>query len=293
MKLLNLGCGTTYHPDWVNIDLHASPPHVIGHDLKRGIPFPDASFDAVYTSHVLEHIPPAHAAAFLNEAVRVLKPGGVMRVVVPDLETICRLYLDKLAGAVESAPGAANDYDWMMIELLDQTTRTRSGGLMASYLRNPQLGNAAFVTGRIGCHVASIRGTESSGPAPGLLSRLRRVPPSRLFQLVRERLTLGLVRLLMGPDGSAALKEGLFRNSGEIHQWMYDRFSLARLLESVGLEGARSCAASESAIRDFERYQLDRLGTQVRKPDSLFMEAFKPAAGAASGARATFDRSAV
>lgn len=286
MRLLNLGCGATYHPEWVNLDLKASPPHVIGHDLKRGIPFPDASFEAVYTSHVLEHIPPSHVTGFLSEAVRVLRPGGVLRVVVPDLEAICRIYLEKLAGAAAGSSEDAEDYDWMMLELMDQTTRTVSGGLMAAYLRNPRLSNPEFVLERIGCIAGEIRDGGASGRASDLFDRLRKIPPflvvQLMVQLMRERLTGGLVRLLMGAEGGAVFRESLFRGRGEIHQWMYDRFSLSRLLSAVGLEGARVCGASESAIPEFERYQLDRIGSQIRKPDSLFIEALKPVAPASA-----------
>ncbi|MEM8914108.1 MAG: methyltransferase domain-containing protein, partial [Planctomycetota bacterium] len=58
MKLLNVGCGGTHHPEWTNVDLVAADPAVTEVDIRRGLPFADASFDAVYHSHVLEHLPP-------------------------------------------------------------------------------------------------------------------------------------------------------------------------------------------------------------------------------------------
>ena len=86
--MLNLGCGGRFHPEWTNIDFYSSGGAVIAHDLNLGIPFPDSSFDVVYHSHVLEHFPKAKARRFIAECVRVLKPGGILRVVVPDLEDL-------------------------------------------------------------------------------------------------------------------------------------------------------------------------------------------------------------
>lgn len=68
-------------------------PNAILWDLRKGIPFADATFDAVYHCHVLEHIDREDAPAFLRECLRVLRPGGVLRVVVPDLEALARNYL--------------------------------------------------------------------------------------------------------------------------------------------------------------------------------------------------------
>ena len=89
----NLGCGSQICPDWINIDLVRTGPGVVAHDLSTGIPLPDASCEVVYHSHVLEHLRRPDARFFMRECFRVLKPGGILRVAVPDLEQICRQYL--------------------------------------------------------------------------------------------------------------------------------------------------------------------------------------------------------
>ena len=53
-------------------------------DASKRFPYGDEEFEAVYSSHVLEHMPPADAAHCLREVHRVLKPGGVARIAVPD-----------------------------------------------------------------------------------------------------------------------------------------------------------------------------------------------------------------
>ena len=74
-----------------------------------------------------------------------------------------------------------------------------------------------------------------------------------------------------------ALREGLFRRSGEVHQWMYDRFSLRRAIERAEFVGFRVCNADASAIRGFAGYNLETRDGRERKPDSLYVEAMKPA----------------
>jgi len=68
-------------------------PDIIAWDLRHGIPFDEGSFDVVHHFHLLEHIDREAVAAFLGECPRVLKPGGSLRVVVPDLEIWSKRYL--------------------------------------------------------------------------------------------------------------------------------------------------------------------------------------------------------
>jgi ubiquinone/menaquinone biosynthesis C-methylase UbiE len=92
MRCLNLGCGSRFHPTWTNLDAISSNAAVRACDLNKGIPFPDNSFQVVYHSHVLEHFPKDKAFELMQECRRVLETGGVIRVAVPDLEQIVRMY---------------------------------------------------------------------------------------------------------------------------------------------------------------------------------------------------------
>jgi SAM-dependent methyltransferase len=62
------------------------PANVRPGDIVRGLPVADASARGVYCSHVLEHLPREHVPAALRNTLRMLKPGGVFRLVVPDLQ---------------------------------------------------------------------------------------------------------------------------------------------------------------------------------------------------------------
>src|ERR1700730_18031191 len=77
---LNLGCGVRFDPSWVNVDL-ADLPGVMRCDLRDGIRCPDGSFGVVYHSRLLEHVPREQTPTFLMECNRILRPGGIIRVV--------------------------------------------------------------------------------------------------------------------------------------------------------------------------------------------------------------------
>jgi len=68
-------------------------------DATRKIPLPDRSASAVYSSHMFEHLDRAEVASFLAEAQRVLAPGGILRLAVPDLWRLARRYVEQARNA--------------------------------------------------------------------------------------------------------------------------------------------------------------------------------------------------
>lgn len=251
-KYLNLGCGGRYHADWINVDFRSTAPGVIAHDLTQKLPFPDESFNFVYHSHVLEHFSKKEAPIFLRECYRVLSRGGIIRVVVPDLEQIAKLYLSLLEKAKNGDSIAAQKYEWILIELFDQMVRNAPGGEMLNYWKQNPMPAEEFVIERVGSEVIN---------ALKILRNPESVPSSDM------------------PE--SGIKDpniiGAFRLSGEVHQWMYDEFSLGNILIQTGFTKIRRCAADESALNDFNHYHLDiEPDGSVRKPESLFIEAQKP-----------------
>jgi predicted SAM-dependent methyltransferase len=280
-RYVNLGCGARYHREWTNIDLAPAGPGVIAHDLSRGVPLESQSCDVVYHAHVLEHLRRDDAARLLAECYRVLRPGGVLRVVVPDLEQICCAYLRQLDLALASPERPSGDYDWMMLELYDQTVRERSGGEMAAYLARQPLPNPEFVFGRIGEEGRNlVRALGPRAEPPHLVPRLTRRAARALLgaaRLAARRLREIPLRLLLGREGLRAYRVAQFRLSGEVHLWMYDRYSLARLLMSAGFARPAQQLATTSLIPDWQRFELDAGANGApHKPDSLYMEATRP-----------------
>ena len=113
MMKLNLGCGARFLDGWVNVD------HSIGaklakykifnklgffnvqwdkrifiHNLRLKFPWQNNSVDTVYSSHTLEHFDKREGLFFLKESHRVLKKGGVLRIIVPDLEEYVNSYIE-------------------------------------------------------------------------------------------------------------------------------------------------------------------------------------------------------
>jgi len=122
---VNLGSGLRVAPGWINIDgslktLFAgrrdfvtglayrflserslsreqfrdvlSKNTFVHYNLKYGIPLPDSSAEFIFTSHSLHHLYRDEAQALLADALRVLRPGGTIRIAVPNLEYIFSLY---------------------------------------------------------------------------------------------------------------------------------------------------------------------------------------------------------
>ncbi len=89
---LHIGCGRNYKESWINIDFDPATRKDILHDLSKGIPFPDNSVDFIYNEHFIEHLSYKDGFAFMNEAYRVLKPGGVLRIACPDLDFMIEGY---------------------------------------------------------------------------------------------------------------------------------------------------------------------------------------------------------
>ena len=243
--LCNLGCGTRYHPSWVNLDFNGDGEAVVGWDLRKGLPFLDRSCDVLYSSHAIEHFDRNGARRFAEECRRVLKSGGTVRLVAPDLEGIARAYLSCLDSVQRREPGSAERYEWIVIELLDQLVRHQAGGEMLKYWCRDVLPAEDFVSQRVGVEYWRAR-AHCKGR-------------------------------VVGSKPLDAREVGEFRLGGEVHQWMYDRYSLGKLLIDVGFVDVRACRADESAIEDFVTYNLDtEPDGLVYKPDSFFLEATAP-----------------
>lgn len=273
MKLINLGCGNTFHSDWVNLDLIVGVDEIIPYDIRQKLPYPDQFFDGCYSSHVLEHLKPSEADKFLGECWRILKPGGVIRIVVPDLEEIVRIYLSLLEELKLGNKTLEENYNWIMLELYDQSVRTSPGGEMKEFLINPNLSNKDFILSRIGQEASGY--WESNDETRNLWQKMQN--KSFFWWFTRGRLLVAqlLVKIVGGREIEQSFKDGIIRNSGVIHQWMYDAFSLERVLKKAGFKDIKVCSANESRIPDFNSYQLDMIEGKIRKPDSLFMEGIK------------------
>lgn len=118
---LNLGCGGSTPGGWVNVDFgpgaklskipvlrHASrfifnhdwDRSIFIHDLRKPLPWEDNTVSYIYSSHTLEHLTKIDGERLVLETFRVLEPGGIVRIVVPDL---CHAVSRYKSGAVGAA----------------------------------------------------------------------------------------------------------------------------------------------------------------------------------------------
>ena len=119
---VNIGCGKTALPGWVNYDSSifmilsrhklvqrvlfgfkllskqqyetSWPPNIIRRDVRKGIPLLNETVDFVYSSHFLEHLNHEEASKLIKDCYRVLKAGGWIRLVCPDLRILASKYLE-------------------------------------------------------------------------------------------------------------------------------------------------------------------------------------------------------
>lgn len=93
---LNLGCGTDYKEGWVNID-NNSDNNIekldLNWDLRNPLPFKENSVDYIFHEHFIEHLTVEEGIKVTRDLMRVLKPGGVLRIATPDLEKTVDKYL--------------------------------------------------------------------------------------------------------------------------------------------------------------------------------------------------------
>jgi SAM-dependent methyltransferase len=119
VRRLNWGCGEHPQAGWINSDIKSTPGIDISCDIRAGLPLPSDSIDYAASIHALPEIPLGDLVAVLSELRRVLKPGGVLRLALPDLDRGIRAYL-------------ANDRDYFLVP--DQDAATVGGKLVTQLL---------------------------------------------------------------------------------------------------------------------------------------------------------------
>jgi hypothetical protein len=224
---------------------------------------------------MLSHLQPTEALSLMRECCRVLKRGGVLRVVTEDLEQMCRAYLQTLEAACRGDRQSASDHEWMLLELYDQATREYPGGRMSRYLRQDPLPNEAFIYSRFG---EQGRRMVSGARAGSRTSHSTARTAIREFLAgTRAKARKLVLTAVLGSRGVQAFETGSFRlYSGQVTHRMYDRYSLQQLFLSAGLSNVSLRSADESAYAFWGDVNLDISpdGQPVR-PHALIMEGIR------------------
>jgi len=93
MMKLHIGCGEKYIPGFIHIDIRKFPHVDYVSSADKLDMFDDNSVDLIYSCHLLEHFRRDQVEGILKEWYRVLKPGGILRLAVPDFEKLVEVYL--------------------------------------------------------------------------------------------------------------------------------------------------------------------------------------------------------
>lgn len=267
-KFLNLACGDFYlsDPEWVNLDWYPHSKRVQKANLLEPLPFQDNQFDVVYTSHFVEHIPRSKVSEFLSECHRVLKPNGIIRIVVPDFENIAREYLFNIEA------GNNLHAEFNIIELIDQCVRTNSGGLLSSWRARSDIGieTRKYVSLRTGYKYKS---TSSQG-----LSRASRMNALELVRKVKSKFSKVyiLIVLKMLPKWFQDNHINL-TNTGELHRWVYDFNTIQIILQNQRFSTVEKFSSQTSSIHEFPFFPLDidESNDSRKGLESMYIEARK------------------
>lgn len=269
-RKLNFGCGHRYSRDWINIDFHSESSEVQQVNLLDGFPFPEQHFNAVYSSHVLEHFDRLQGLFLIKESFRILKKGGIIRIVVPDLEGSCREYI-RVLGMTDCDVQKRKLYDWAIVELLDQLVRSKPSGQMGEMLGKIMAsGDAEMIA-----HVINRTQRSVSAPADSasILKTIKKLTPQKLYVKCIYLYVRGISRLLPKNIRSMVFVETAI---GERHRWMYDKYGLQLLLREAGFTDVQSFSYNESNIPDFNCYCLDCSPTGLAyKNNSIYLEGRK------------------
>jgi SAM-dependent methyltransferase len=255
---VNLGCGNSFFDQagWINLDYESQSVSVVEADLANTIPLPDAVADFIYSSHLIEHLRPDQVRSFLLECFRILKPGGTLRIVTPDLENIARQYLAN----IENKKYALAELELLL--LIDQFVRVRPGGLYRQILNelraSAKIEEIDYVYVRTGEHpIAGKDAFKSLKLAKTGRNQRRKFISRKFFKLRRllNRLRFQVAAYMM--PGIYRSSNVTFTSPGERHSWIYDYYTLSNLLLSLGFKNSEKLSYRTTNYYDNAVLQLD------------------------------------
>tara|TARA_B100000886_G_scaffold335824_1_gene293579 strand:+ start:89095 stop:89916 length:822 start_codon:yes stop_codon:yes gene_type:complete len=267
-KLLNLACGSKVsdYGDWINIDFKSPKPKVKEYNILNGLDFDDQFFDVVYSAQFIEHLTYKEAQKVLIDIARILKKGGFIRLVTPDLEELSKNYIKYLEELkVNQDKLIEEKYDWIRLEIFDQIVRDFSGGETSSFLNNCENVTKEYIKNRLGYSGNNLLMRKDNKQKTNiklgtLIKNFYKIP-----RKINEKITS-----LTSSKNSLI---GNFRKSGEVHRYLHDFYSLSRLLKKSGFVNIKRLDAYNSSIPSWSKYQLDIINNIVDAPLSLYIEA--------------------
>ncbi|MCX7978626.1 MAG: methyltransferase domain-containing protein [Bdellovibrionaceae bacterium] len=265
--MLNVGCGSVFvcSDDWCNLDYSPRSAAVRKWDLLDKLPFKEESVELVYSSHFVEHVPRQLVPDLLRDYYRVLKPGGSIRLVLPDLENMAKEYLHK------RSTGEHDKADLVVLELIDQSVRKRPGGYLGEVLRD--IRHDPHLQSSLGHYVFHRLGEKVDEEI-----EMKKMGFSVFFQRLLYKIRFFWIRSVCTLLPKAFCRQNVsFAEIGELHQWLWDFHQMKTELEKAGFVNVQQMSARTSRIKDFPFYPLDlhKNGAPRKGSCSMYVEAEK------------------
>ena len=255
--LVNLACGTKYinKSNWINLDFNSDSKNVIKANLINKIPLKNNSVDFVYSSHFIEHLENKDLNKLLDEIIRILKPGGILRLSTPNFEYLVKEYIC-LKKEKEINDEIKNKIKYLKLLIIDQIFRTKSGGNLKPFYLN--------LSENLNKYCLEIGGSFKKNKKNDVkfTTKLKRITLKKIFYKLRIA-----IALLILPNFFRE-KNISMSQPGELHRWIYDYFELKDILTNKGFLKVYKFKAGEtnsqfkSDIKELEllNSKIDRKG---------------------------------
>tara|TARA_B100000900_G_scaffold401425_1_gene406100 strand:- start:2426 stop:3259 length:834 start_codon:yes stop_codon:yes gene_type:complete len=271
-KFLNVACGDTFIEDdsWINIDFTSHSPIVKKANILDGLPYEDNTFDVVYSSHFIEHIPVDQIELFFDDVYRILKPGGLIRLVTPDLEFLNNEY------KINYDKKAFKKANFITSLTIDQCVRSVSGGKLKKDMDNFYNSNDTemidYIKLLIGPDAFEYVDSNDISFIKKVLIKVKKDPKfifNILFMIRVKIFSFFLPKSFRELNLSNA-------SIGEKHMWLYDFNSLSEMLKNSSFININRTNFNESNYYNYIFSKLDIKNSLPRKGiHQLFVEALK------------------
>lgn len=272
IKLVNIACGDVYikNNNWVNLDIISNNKYVTKINLLNKLPFLDNSVDAIYCSHFLEHIPIDKVSNFLHECFRILKKGGVLRLVLPDFESLSKEYLKqvKLKNKVKSKI--------VLLTIIDQCVRKKPGGLLNEFYKD-LLTKKKVKKSEIK-YLTFLNGVDFETKSKNKSKRTFNSYIQKIYSLIKIiflNIWLRFIMMLL-PKTFKEQNISLAR-IGELHHWIWDYYSLSDYLVKAGFSKTirQKYNMTISKVSKLYIFDQDRKKKMSRGIESMYIESLK------------------
>jgi predicted SAM-dependent methyltransferase len=267
MRFLNLACGDIFitSPLWENCDFAPKSSDVKQVNLLGGLPYDDNTFELAYCSHYIEHIPKNEILNFLQECNRVLKPNGLIRLVLPNFENIAREYIKNID------QGNLLHSEFNIVEMIDQCTRSESGGELIKWYRTASVDTNlySYIKHRTGYVINPNRNKSESFWIK--FKNLNLIKLKFKTQLIFSKFIISIL------PGWFQLNHVSKTATGEKHLWVYDFNSISNFLKQAGFSSIVEKDSHNSSYSIFPVFPLDvNSNNESRKgAESMYIEAIK------------------